>query len=249
MINYTSRFRAVLDIVVTFAMGAVAVTLLWRMTADANSRPSARGEAGRPAAVEDLRASRLSMSLTGAPTKGSTSAPVVMVGFTDFECPFCARFVLEKFGRLEKEFVSSGHIQYGFRHAPLKRHRLARPAAQAAECAARQGKFWDAHDYLFGNQARLALALWFKADQGVKINSALFEECMAHADEARIDADLLEASRFKIDVTPTFLIGRRQHDGGIQAHTRINGNQAYEVFAEALGAAAVDLTLIQKGGS
>ena len=248
MSKYTTRLRSFLDVVATLAMGAVAITLLWRITTSA-SPSGARREAKKLAPVEDVRASGLSISLDGTPTKGSTSAAVVMVEFSDFECPFCARFVLEKSSRLQEEFVSSGRVQYGFRHAPMKMHRLARPAAQAAECAGHQDKFWDAHDYLFGTQAQLALALWFKTDHGLNIDATLFEKCMAQADQTRIDEDLLEAARFKIEATPTFLIGKRMDDGQILLLSRVNGNQPYDVFKDALGAAAADLTPVPKGGS
>src|SRR5262245_30390545 len=96
----TTRLRSLLDVVVTLLMGAVAVAVLWRMTTDASPR-GRRGGARTLAPVEDLRASGLSMSLGGAPSMGSADAPVAMVGFTDFECPFCARFALEGFDRLQ----------------------------------------------------------------------------------------------------------------------------------------------------
>jgi protein-disulfide isomerase len=240
MRKYAVRLRSLLDLLVTLALGAAAVALLWRMTTGANTSVAPGERPARLAAVDDLRKSGLSISLDGTKTKGSTSARIVMVEFTDFECPFCARFVLETFDKLQEEFVSEGRVQYAFRHAPMKTHSLARPAAQAAECAARQGRFWDARDYLFRNQARLALALWFKSNGGLSMDASLFEACMAGSDEAQIDADLLEASRFKIEATPTFLIGKRMSDGRIVVLSRINGNQAYDVFREALAAADVD---------
>jgi predicted DsbA family dithiol-disulfide isomerase len=91
---------------------------------------------------------------------------------------------------------------------------------------------------LFSNQARLALALWFKGEPGLKIDATLFDKCMAQNEQSRIDADVREASRLKIQATPTFVIGRRMGDGRIRLLSRINGNQAYDVFKNTLEAAA-----------
>jgi protein-disulfide isomerase len=239
MEKFTVRLRSLLDLAVTLMLGAVAVLMLWRMTTNANPT-RARDKPEAMVAVEDLKTSRLPLSLDGAQVKGSALAPVILLEFADFECPFCARFALETLDKLQDEFVSTGRVQYGFRHAPLRMHKLARPAAQSAECAARQGKFWDAHDYLFRNRERLALALALslRTDNRPEIDAALFEKCLAEPAQARIDTDAAEASRFKIEATPTFIVAKRGGDGSLVAFSRINGNQPYDVFKEALNRAA-----------
>ena len=236
MAKHTAQLRSWLDLLTTLAMGAVAVILLWRMVVTA----APGGKTEKFSAVENLQTLGLPLSLDQVHTQGSPLAPVVMIEFADFECPFCARFRLQSLDKLLQEFVAGGRVQFGFRHTPLKMHSLARPAAQASECADRQGKFWEAHDYLFNNQARLGVALWMKPGSGLNLDAVRFEECMAEPELPRVEADLLEASRFKIEATPTFVIGKRTNDGRILAHTRINGNQAYEVFKQALGLAATD---------
>lgn len=88
-----------------------------------------------------------------ARTKGVSSAPVTVYEMSDFQCPFCRRFALETFPTIEREYIATGKVRWIFVNMPLTAiHQNAVPAAQFATCAARQGKFWPAHDALFATQ-------------------------------------------------------------------------------------------------
>ena len=86
-------------------------------------------------------------------TKGVATAPVTVYEMSDFQCPFCRRFATETFPAIEREYIATGKIRWIFVNLPLTSlHPNAVPAAQFAACAARQGKFWPAHDLLFRHQ-------------------------------------------------------------------------------------------------
>lgn len=92
-----------------------------------------------------------------ARTKGRADAPVTVYEMSDFQCPFCRRFALETFPTIEREYIATGKVRWIFVNFPLVQlHPNAVPAAEFALCAARQGKFWPAHDRLYADQERWA---------------------------------------------------------------------------------------------
>jgi protein-disulfide isomerase len=232
-LNMRPRLRSSLDLIVTLAMGAAALMLIWRLVFEpAPVGIAARGPQKEP--VEDLQSKHLSMTLVESTTKGRSDAQVVLIEFADFECPFCARHFRETASELERDFVETGKVKYSFRHLPLKSHPFARPAAQAAQCAARQGKFWEMHRHLFTNRAELAKDVWLKVDDRSGINVSLLEKCMGEADDPVLKADASEASRLGVVSTPTFFVGRRRADGTVALISRINGARPYSDFRGAL---------------
>ena len=118
----------------------IAAALLAGATLAAHPRPSAGFQ-------DDLTAAR---------TRGSASAPVTIYEMSDFQCPWCARFVRETLPALEREYVATGKARLVFVNFPLPMHPNAVPAAELAMCAARQQKFWPVHDLLFRHQVRWA---------------------------------------------------------------------------------------------
>src|SRR5687768_9487903 len=106
-----------------------------------------------PSPVIELKCVRLSQR--GA-VRGSVTAKLILVEFTDFECPFCGRHASTVYRELQRRYVDTGELQYVFRHLPLEQiHPSARRAAEAAECAGDQGKFWELHDRFFEHQKSL----------------------------------------------------------------------------------------------
>ncbi len=97
----------------------------------------------------------IAVSLDDDPAKGSPDAPVTIVEFSDFQCPFCSRFFEQTLPQLEKNYIETGKVRLVFKDFPLDNlHPNARPAHIAAECADEQGMFWQYHDVLFENQAQ-----------------------------------------------------------------------------------------------
>jgi protein-disulfide isomerase len=109
------------------------------------------GRGGRPSAPPPPEAVDLGK---GAPL-GRADAPVAVVEFSEFQCPFCRRFYEGTFAQLKENYVATGKLRYVFRDFPLPIHSQARRAAVAARCARHQGGFWPMHDALFANQDRL----------------------------------------------------------------------------------------------
>ncbi|NIP30380.1 MAG: thioredoxin domain-containing protein, partial [Candidatus Dadabacteria bacterium] len=116
-----------------------------RPPAAAQNRPSAPGQ---PQTVK--------VSIDDDPIKGDLNAPVTIVEFSDYECPFCKRNHDQVFTKLKQEYIDSGKVRYVFRDYPLGFHKKAVPAAIAANCAGEQGKYWEINDFLFQSRANLA---------------------------------------------------------------------------------------------
>jgi Na+/H+ antiporter NhaA len=152
--------------------------------------------------------------------RGPVSAPVTLVEYADFECPFCARAtgvakeVREHFG---------DSLRYVFRHLPLPDvHPYAELAAAAAEAAGAQGRFWDMHDLLFAHQDQLELEdlAGYAGRLGLDV-----EEFLRDIDEqrhaSRIREDVADAEASGARGTPTFFVGNRRHQGQHDARTLI----------------------------
>src|SRR5206468_2296125 len=93
------------------------------------------------------------LDLGNNPFKGQKTAPLTMVEFTDYQCPFCGRYARETYAQIEKEYIATGKVKYVLLDLPLESiHKFAFKAAQVANCAGEQGKYWEMHDRLFANQ-------------------------------------------------------------------------------------------------
>ena len=83
-----------------------------------------------------------------AASKGEEGAPVVMVEYSDYQCPYCVKYINESFPQIEKDYIDTGKVRYLFRDLPLPFHANASAAALAARCAGDQGQYWEMHDIL-----------------------------------------------------------------------------------------------------
>jgi protein-disulfide isomerase len=152
---------------------------------------------------------------------GPPNAPVTIVVFSDFECPYCARFATQIFPQLQSRFPDQ--LALVFRHWPLRRHASAYPAARAAECAAVQGRFEAFHNLLFSQQHLLPIKPFrqFAFEAGLK-DLAAFDACTnSNAPVAAIEADITEVRRLGATGTPTLVINgllvRAPYSGAILA--------------------------------
>lgn len=144
--------------------------------------------------------------------QGPDNAPVTLVEYGDYECPSCGHaYPIIK--RLQKRFGPS--LRFVFRNFPLsKLHPHAQAAAEAAEFAATQGKFWEMHDMLFENQSRLNTALLLEFAHELDLSSEVLEAALDEAKFApRVRADFSGGVRSGVNGTPTFFINGERHDG------------------------------------
>jgi protein-disulfide isomerase len=177
------------------------------------------------------------LTIAGSPAKGRADAPVVIVEFSDFECPFCARYVRDTLPRLEREYVDTGKVRYVFRHYPIQSiHPRAMGAAQAGVCAAAQGKFWELHAELFANQRALQPESLTAAAQKLGLNVDTFRLCQAAqaSASAAIKLDLDEGTRAVISGTPTFFLGTLTKEGRVKVARRLVGAQSFANFKSAI---------------
>lgn len=165
----------------------------------------ARGVDGPPAAAEPA-VQRIEVGTS--PARGPKDAPVTLVVFSDFECPFCGR-AEPTVHQLENEY--QGKLRVVFKNQPLPMHANARPAALAALAANEQGKFWEFHDVLFDNQRALDRASLEKYAQQAGLDVGRFRAALDSGKfDAQLSADMAEASRVGVTGTPTFFINGRQ---------------------------------------
>jgi len=159
---------------------------------------------------------RIFVSLSDDPVKGNPNAPVTIVEFSDFQCPFCARFFAQTLPQIQEDYIDSGKVKLVYRDFPLESiHANARAASIAAECADDQGKFWQFHDKLFEGQTQWARASASEAANTFKqyatelgLNSDNFNSCFnstKNLDE--INEDLQNGVNYGVTGTPAFFIG------------------------------------------
>jgi protein-disulfide isomerase len=176
----------------------------------------------------------IQVSLDDDPVKGDSNAPVTVVEFSDFQCPFCSRFAEQTLPALQENYIDTGKIKFVYRDMPLANlHPNAKTAHIAAECADEQGKFWEYHDVLFEKQNQWNRISLDAASENFKgyaaelgLNSASFDTCLSSksiADE--VNADLVEAGQYGATGTPTFFIGNEK-DGFI----KLVGAQPFSAF-------------------
>lgn len=143
---------------------------------------------------------------------GEADAPVTVVEWTDYQCPFCARHSRETLTEIKKEFIEPGRVRYVVMDLPLENiHPFALEAAQATHCAADQGKFWEMHDRLFANQR--SLSPFSQHAEALGLDVAAFDACMeagTHEDTVRRDTEVAREAGARS--TPSFVIARTDPD-------------------------------------
>jgi len=153
-----------------------------------------------------------------SPSRGPKDAPLTVVLFSDFQCPFCGR-VEPSITELEKTYA--GKVRVVWKNFPLSFHNNAKPAAEAAMAANEQGKFWEMHDTLFKNQQNLDAASLEKYAKEIGLDMGKFKSAVdSHKFAAQIDADTKQGSSVGVQGTPaSFLNGHF-----------INGAQPFDAF-------------------
>jgi protein-disulfide isomerase len=166
------------------------------------------------------------LSARSGPILGSASAPITIIEFSDFQCSFCKRFWADTLPKLREAYIDQGKARFIYRHfAILGKH--SEQAAQAAECAAEQGKFWEYHDELFKNQGGLAFTetklRQYARDIG--LNAGAFGSCLGsgrHKD--KVERETSAAAYVGGRGTPFFIVNQRQ----------LVGAQPYDVFRKVI---------------
>jgi Na+/H+ antiporter NhaA len=201
--------------VLSAALGAALITwLLFRATALLPRRTRIRALLGTAEPLADLY---IDVDPESDHIRGPLEAPVTLVEYGDFECPYC--------GRAEpvvRELLSDfGDVRYVWRHLPLNDvHANAQAAAEAAEAAADQGFFWEMHDLLFRHQDALRPSDLINYASELGLDVERFEEAMReHTGASRVAMDVDTADLSGVSGTPTFFINGRRHQGAYDINT------------------------------
>jgi len=164
----------------------------------------------------------ISINVHGEPFRGDRGARVAIMEYSDFECSYCAKYVHEVYPAIEKDYLKSGKVKYFFRDLPASEHPNAMAAAQAARCAADQGKFWEMHDLLFAAQGTLAQSNLLANAKALGLDSEQFSKCLSSGFySGSIRLSISGAKALGIYGTPAFVLGTLNEDGDVLRVTKV----------------------------
>ena len=178
------------------------------------------------------------VSLDDDAVLGDANAPVTIVEFSDYQCPFCRRSYTQVYPLLKENFINKGIVKFVFRDFPLSSiHPSALLAAEAAECADDQGKYWEMHDKIFDEENKLGqgtvqftkedLKKW-ASELGLKTED--FNSCLDSEKYAKeVENDFNDGNSYGVSGTPTYFVGNNKNGYKI-----IGGAQPYQVFEQAI---------------
>jgi len=197
--------------------------------------PGAPG--GSQAPVPQADSGPVQVSMDDDPVMGSKNAPLTVIEFSDYECPFCKRSFSDVIPNLKKDYIDTGKVKLVYRDFPLSFHQNAQKEAEASECARVQGGdavYFKFHDQIFtkttSNGTGLALEQLpvIAKDLGLNVNQ--FQQCLdsgKYKDE--VAKDIADGAAAGVSGTPTWFIGKTTSNGTIDG-TRIVGAQPYAAF-------------------
>lgn len=173
------------------------------------------------------------VSIDDDPYLGRADAPVTIIEFSDFQCPFCRKLWRDVLPQIKKDYIDTGKVRFVYRDFPLVAlHEMAQPSAEAAECAQDQGKFWDMHDKIFAQQDKkgqgtiaYTIADIKKWAGQIGLNQNQFDGCLDTGKyKSEVEKDQTDGVAAGVQGTPaTFINGQL-----------VSGAQAYEIFKRAI---------------
>ena len=150
-------------------------------------------------------AQHVTVSTDGDPSIGPADAPITIVEFSDYQCPYCQAWYQQTYEQLMSSYP--GKIRFVYRDLPLPMHPEAIPAAEAANCAGEQGAYWKFHDDLFSGQYQLGQAAYLQYASDLGLDKTAFTACLDdHHTQAEVKADAADAAKLGLNGTPSFVI-------------------------------------------
>jgi len=171
-------------------------------------------------------APRAEVEIGDSSVKGDEAAPVTIIEFSDFQCPFCVRHFSQTFSQIEEAYINTGKVNYVFKHFPLDNiHPHATPAALASECAHEQGKFWEFHNIAFENSQSLGDENYKAWAEELELDTEQFNDCYdSQKYLEKVRNDLQQGSQAGVRGTPGFLV-----NGML-----VSGAQPFEIFQQVI---------------
>jgi protein-disulfide isomerase len=166
---------------------------------------------------------------------GAADAPVTLVEFTDYQCPYCHRFHEQSWPEIKKNYVDTGKVRFIVRDLPLDFHEQALPAALAARCAGAQDRYWPMYEALLSQKDALTRESSRRLAMAAGVDLPTFDACMQNPGlRHAIENDIAEAVRIGVNGTPGFLIAQRR-EGQLEG-TLLLGAQPAAAFAARIDA-------------
>jgi protein-disulfide isomerase len=160
--------------------------------------------------------------------EGNANATVTIVEWSDYQCPFCEKFYSQTLGQIREQYVDTGKVKFVYRDFPLDFHENAQKAAEAAECAGEQGKYWEMHNKLFEEGVSGGVAAFKQYAEDIGLDAAKFNECLdSGAMASEIKKDLQDGQVNGISGTPGFIINGQL----------VTGAQPFSAFQQVIEAA------------
>ena len=158
---------------------------------------------------------------------GSPSAPVEVMEYSDYQCPYCQGFALIQFPTVKERLIDGGQVRWRFRDFPLEQHPAARTAAHSTACADDQGRYWEQHHAVFEGQAEWAEARNAEKEfrsyaERLGLDMRTYDDCMRSAKYAgRITASVESGVRLGVNSTPTFFVNGRPATAAAVSYDRL----------------------------
>ena len=211
-------------------LGIIIIVMFFTKSWGSNQAIPAQGAiAPSPSAqAGGQQPTKLDIDVDDDPVLGDKNAPVTIVSFEDYQCPYCGRAFQQTFPLLKENYIDTGKVKYVYRDFPLTNlHPQAQPAAEAAECADEQGKFWEYHDKLYQNQQGLGSALYTQLAQQLSLDVNKFQQCIdSRKYRQEVQNDFAYGSQVGVSGTPTFFINV----------IMLVGAQPYQAFQQVIDA-------------
>ena len=197
-----------------------------RLVLEKIEKQGGRGKSSKPTSAK--------VSSKGKQSMGAADAPVTVVEFTDYQCPYCLRFTKTTFPLLKRKYIDTGKVRWVALNLPLPFHKDAIKAAQAAHCAGEQDKFWEMREALFKNPKKLSITDLPTHAEALALDMSAFYSCLQsdrHLDTIAKEAK--DAKSVRLTGTPSFIIGKTTDD--IISGPVVIGAQPMNKFDAAIG--------------
>ena len=224
-LNSFQKFLAVAVIiqVLLLVFIAVKISALSGVAVEGNNvvaeapTPSAKPSNNGAAAVD------MATYIDDDSVKGGKDAPVTIVEFSDYECPFCTKFYEQSLQLIEKNYIDTGKVKFIYRDFPLSFHQNAQKAAEAAECAGEQDKYFEMHDLLFEKGVSGGVNAFKQYAKDIGLNTKKFDQCLDSGAMAQeVKDDFAAGQQLGVSGTPAFFINGKL----------VSGAQPYSVFEQ-----------------
>lgn len=180
---------------VAFLAGLLAGHLIWGQgSSTANNAGANQGQV-----------TRYDVPVDGDPAIGPSNAPVTLIEFSDYQCPYCRKWYIEVFPQILSTYKDK--VRFVYRDFPLSSHPEAAPAAEASDCAYEQDKFWEFHDKLFSGVQALGKDTYIQYARDLGLDMQKFQSCLSSGQyQSEVQSDLDFAANLGVRSTPTFFI-------------------------------------------